>query len=487
MNSFTSKNSSLDVGTDVRKELSSFTNFSVSFSIISVITGICSLYGSGLATGGPIMLVWGWPIVSCFTLMVALSMAEICSAHPKGGGPYAWSRLLAGETYGPLVSWITGWFNLLGQFAIVAGIDFGLAMAIGATYTIFTDPESGLSSWHIYLIYLAILVIHGLLNTFTLRGVALLNNISVWWHIAGVLVIGITLLVASARLQTPEWVFTAWINETGNSVPYTALIGLLMSQFTMTGYDASAQMTEETKKAEVAAPVAIVLSVVVSFVSGWFLILSLTFAIQDYNAILHTSASLPVAQLFLDCIGRPGAMVLLVVVMGAMCFCGNACITSNSRMLYAFAGDKALPASRIIHRIHPTYHTPVVAIWVSVAVAAILGLLSLVSSAAFTAITSLATVCLDIAYVIPIACRLYQASSFSPGPLHLGRGSMPIGIVAFLWVLLTTVGFCLPTSQPVTLDNMNWAGALVGTLVIGIMISWWCGMSRRFTGPTGVE
>lgn len=61
------------------------------------------------------MLVWGWPIVSCFTLMVALSMAEICSAHPKGGGPYAWSRLLAGETYGPLVSWITGWFNLLGQ------------------------------------------------------------------------------------------------------------------------------------------------------------------------------------------------------------------------------------------------------------------------------------------------------------------------------------------------------------------------------------
>lgn len=181
----------------------------------------------------------------------------------------------------------------------MAGIDFGLAMAIGATYTIFTDPESGLSSWHIYLIYLAILVIHGLLNTFTLRGVALLNNISVWWHIAGVLVIGITLLVASARLQTPEWVFTAWINETGNSVPYTALIGLLMSQFTMTGYDASAQMTEETKKAEVAAPVAIVLSVVVSFVSGWFLILSLTFAIQDYNAILHTSASLPVAQLFL--------------------------------------------------------------------------------------------------------------------------------------------------------------------------------------------
>jgi amino acid transporter len=85
-------------------------NFSVTFSIISVITGLTTLYGTGLTYGGPVTMVYGWPVVGMFTLIVGLSMAEICSAFPTSGGLYFWSAKLCGNDWGPFASWLTGWY-----------------------------------------------------------------------------------------------------------------------------------------------------------------------------------------------------------------------------------------------------------------------------------------------------------------------------------------------------------------------------------------
>jgi amino acid transporter len=171
---------------ELARRMSGFSNFAVSFTIISILSGCLTLYGFGLNTGGPAIIVWGWPFVGLMTLLVGLAMAEVCSSFPTAGGLYYWSAKLARRNAAAW-SWFTGWFNFLGQVAVTAGIDFGAAFFLNA----FLDLQFGFTATpgHTILLFGIILAIHGLLNTFGVKLVARLNDISVWWHVVGVLVI----------------------------------------------------------------------------------------------------------------------------------------------------------------------------------------------------------------------------------------------------------------------------------------------------------
>ncbi|KAG0258202.1 hypothetical protein BG011_003435 [Mortierella polycephala] len=197
---------------ELKRELTSFTNFSVSFSIVSILTGLTSLYGTALNSGGPAVIIWGWVFVSAMSMCVAASMAEICSSYPTSGGLYFWSSKLAGDK-GPFYAWVTGWWNLLGQFGCTAGIDFGLAILLCSVISLGNGWEY--ERWHVVLIYFMIVIIHGLINTFMVRLIALMNTISVWVHIGGVVIILVTLLVKTKNKASASFVFTQFINNTG--------------------------------------------------------------------------------------------------------------------------------------------------------------------------------------------------------------------------------------------------------------------------------
>ena len=112
--------------------MSGFSNFAISFTIISILSGCLTVYQYGLLHGGPPVMNWGWLFVGVMVIFAGLSMAEICSAYPTAGGLYYWSAKLAPGNSGPLWSWFTGWFNLLGQVAVTAGISFGCAFSVAA-------------------------------------------------------------------------------------------------------------------------------------------------------------------------------------------------------------------------------------------------------------------------------------------------------------------------------------------------------------------
>ncbi len=251
---------------ELRRHMSGFTNFAVSFTIISILSGCLTLYGYGMNTGGPVVIIWGWPFVGIMTLFVGLSMAEVCSSFPTAGGLYYWSAKLAPRNPAAW-SWFTGWFNFLGQVAVTAGIDFGAAFFLNALI----DVQWGFSTtvpWHTIVLFAGILVLHALLNSFGVRVIALLNNISVWWHVIGVLVIVAVLVFTPAKHQSAGFVFGHFVNNTGwGSGLYVVLLGLLLAQYTFTGYDASAHMTEETRDAATAGPRGIVMSIIVSLVA----------------------------------------------------------------------------------------------------------------------------------------------------------------------------------------------------------------------------
>src|SRR4030088_2671732 len=183
---------------ELLRRMSGFSNFAVSFTIISVLSGCLTLYGYGMNTGGPVAMNVGWPLVGIMVTLVGLAMAEICSSYPTAGGLYYWSAKLGGKQ-GPAWSWFTGWFNLLGQIGVTAGIDFGLAFfATALLNLLFGYPNT---PPYIILIYAVVLFLHGLLNTFGVRLVALLNDISVWWHLAGVaIIVGAPLILPGTGL-----------------------------------------------------------------------------------------------------------------------------------------------------------------------------------------------------------------------------------------------------------------------------------------------
>ncbi|KAF9555705.1 APC amino acid permease [Agrocybe pediades] len=476
---------------ELKRELSVLQNFGVSFSIISVITGIPSLFLYGLNTGGPAVIVWGWVVVSCFTMLVGLAMAEVCSAHPTSGGPYFWAAMLSRKQNAPLASWITGWFNLLGQVAVTTGISFGCANFISTACTLgntgfVPTPKTTIG------IYAAVLFTQGLTNTFGVHLLHILNNISVWWHAVGTTSLIIAILAKAPSHQSGKFVFQTFIDGTGPpgegwgsraSHVYVVVVGILMAQYTLTGFDASAHMTEETRNAAMSGSIGIVMAIGVSALLGWFLILGLLFSIQNLDNTLTSETGQPVTQIFLDTVGEKGAIVLMVIVIGAMYFCGTFSITSNSRMMYAFARDGGIPGHKFFAQVDSKWKSPIRTVWLACTLSFILGLPSLGSSVAFAAATSIATIGLYISYGVPIALRVIYRDQFVRGPFHLGRFSYPVAIAAVTWIAFIAIAFILPQVNPVDSETFNYSIVAVG-IVIFYSVGFWLISARKwFTGP----
>jgi len=314
----------------------------------------------------------------------------------------------------------------------------------------------------------------------------------VWWHAVGTTALVIAILAAAPKHQSAHFVFQTFIDNTGldgvgwgqrASNAYVAVIGILLAQYTLTGFDASAHMTEETRNVAMSGPVGIVTAIGVSAVLGWFLILGLLFSIQDLEGTISTTTSEPVAQIFLDTVGVRGATVLMVIIIGAMFFCGTFSITSNSRMMYAFARDGGFPGHKFFHKVDIKRKSPIRTVWLACTLSFILGLPSLGSSVAFAAATSIATMGLYISYGIPIALRVINRDSFVRGPFHLGSFSYPVALVAVLWIGFISIVFILPQENPVNSQTLNYAVVAVG-IVVAYSLGFWILSARKwFTGP----
>eukprot|EP00891_Asterochloris_glomerata_P001109 jgi/Astpho2/1109/e_gw1.00020.5.1_t len=480
---------------ELSRGFSLWTNCAISFSIISVLTGITGSYGIAYNNGGPVSVVWGWVAVVFMTMFVALSMAEIVSALPSSGGPYFWASVLGGPTWGPFFAWVTGFFNLLGQVAVTAAIEYTLANHIAAMVLLGTDGARVFTQAELLGVYAAILICHGVLNTFGTAINAMLNAFSSVWHMVGVIVIVIVLPSVAVTHQSGSFVFSNFQGPADNAGAidnsgYIFLIGMLMSQFTITGYDACAHMSEETKGADRSAPVAIIMAVGASAVFGFAYLLAITFSIQDASTFTTGTANgYLTGQIFFDAFqGRfghgGGGIVLMGIPAIAMFCCGMSSLTSNSRMLWSFSRDHGMPFSFLWSRVNRYFGIPVNAVWFMGTFAFLLGLPMLKSYVAFSAVVSISTIGLYISYMIPIFLRLTICRlNFVPGPFSLGIFSIPVGITAVLWVLFITAVFVLPTAYPVTSETLNYSGVAVGIVLFGSLAWWFFPIkSGRFAG-----
>ncbi|XP_012075713.1 amino-acid permease BAT1 homolog isoform X1 [Jatropha curcas] len=483
---------------ELSRSLSAISNFSVTFSIVSVITGLTTLYSTGLSFGGPLTMVYGWPIVGLLTSIVGLSMAEICSAYPTSGGLYFWSAKLCGNNWGPFASWLTGWFNIVGQWAVTTSIDFSLAQLIQVIILLSTGGKNGggyeASKYVVIAMHGGILLLHAMLNSLPISVLSFFGQLAAAWNLVGVLVLTILIPCVATERASAKFVFTHFNTDNGdgiNSKAYIFVLGLLMSQYTLTGYDASAHMTEETKNADENGPKGIISAIGISVIFGWFYILGVTFAVTNIPYLLsedNDAGGYAIAEIFYQAFksrygSGVGGIVCLGVVAVAIFFCGMSSVTSNSRMAYAFSRDGAMPFSSLWHKVNKQ-EIPINAVWLGAFISFCMALTYLGSAVAFQAMVSIATIGLYIAYALPIFFRVTLArKSFIPGPFNLGRYGVLIGWTAVLWVVTISILFSLPVAYPITNETLNYTPVAVGGLLFLLISSWILNARHWFKGP----
>ncbi|KAG7981151.1 hypothetical protein I3843_05G218100 [Carya illinoinensis] len=483
---------------ELKRDLSVISNFAFSFSIISVLTGVTTLYNTGLKFGGPVSLAYGWLIAGTFTMFVGFSMAEICSSFPTSGGLYYWSAKLAGPSWAPFASWLTGWFNIVGQWAVTTSIDFSLAQMIQVIILLSTGGKNGggyeASKYVVIGFHGGILLLHAIINSLPISWLSLFGQLAAGWNIVGVFVLMILIPCVATERASAKFVFTYFNTDNGDGINnklYIFILGLLMSQYTLTGYDASAHMTEETKNADKNGPRGIISSIGISILVGWGYILGVTFAVTNISYLLdetNDAGGYAIAEIFYLAFKNRygngvGGIICLGVVAVAIFFCGMSSVTSNSRMAYAFSRDGAMPFSSVWHKVNKQ-EVPINAVWLSAFISFCMALTSLGSLVAFQAMVSIAVIGLYIAYALPIFFRVTLArKSFIPGPFNLGRYGIIVGWVAVLWVATISVLFSLPVAYPVTNETLNYTPVAVGCLFVLTVSSWIFSARHWFRGP----
>jgi amino acid transporter len=431
------------------RAMGGFQNFAISFTIISILAGCLTSYAIAFNQGGPVAITWGWLIVGFFCIFVSLALGEIASTYPTAGGLYFWSSKLPGGS--PGWGWFTGWFNLVGQIAVTAAIGFGCAIFMTSLLNLLWDYPN---TYHwIYFTYLLIMVGAGLINMFKVSITAALNAFSAWWHMLGVLLIVGILIVVPDHHRSVGYVFGQTINNTGFGGGttsgivffYVFLTGLLMAQYTITGYDASAHMSEETRRASIGAAWGMVMSVVVSVIFGFILLVAVTFVVpNDKDAAAQ--GTFIVTYIWQASMSTHWAEFLLFIAVIAQCFCTIASTTSASRMMFAFSRDRAVPGHQLWKRVSKGDRIPIYTVWAIVVLAFVTPLPAWwFGYVGYAASTAIAVIGLYIAFMLPIILRLRAGDRFERGAWHLGRHYKWIDSIAILWIVFICIVFVLPS------------------------------------------
>ncbi len=486
------------------RSMGGFSNFAISFSIISILTGAVILYDYGLAWAGTAAVLIGWPLVSVFVLFIAASMAEIASAYPTAGGLYYWASKMKNKDWG----WWTAWFNLIGQFAIVAGINFAAAFFLNQTIISPLTGDSYTNTSEILkvgdtllisgqLLTMGVLMAAQLaLNIVGIRVVAILNQVSVWWHIAFVILIagalfflgtqdtardaGLTLFALEPQDTLGSWditippgsenpILSFLFGPATSYAPFIAFFfSLLLANWTYTGYDASAHVAEETVGARIGSAWGIFLSVAVSAVVGFVFLLALTLHLPDLTPLF---GQLDDASLYSQYYFGDNAAVVYILqqnlgdglggIFGgaiaiAMSFCGLSSVASAGRMLYAFSRDDGMPASGWLKKVSHRYRTPANSLAAMVVGAFVLAMGAFLAGGgtAIVIVTAISTIFLYAAYGICIYLGATTKEWTDHRVWSLGRFSKPIAWLAIFWVVLLMILFSFPTSGNISITFM---------------------------------
>jgi amino acid transporter len=489
---------------ELNRSWSGFHNFAISFSIISILAGCFTSFGLAWNAGGPFAISWGWPILALFILLVGVSMSELVSAYPTSAGIYWWASKLGG----PAAGFYTGWLNLIGLLGILASVAYAAASFLNITLGLFSASYAanffgGNLLYQQFFWFVIVVIVTTLLNLFRTSILGLINTLSVWWHVVGSAVVVLILIFGVKHHASISYVFTGRANNTGFLGGETSGLGFwifilplsfILTQYTITGYDASAHLSEETHKAADGAAKGIWRSILYSAIGGWMLLLAFLFAVQSPDAVNKAALDgFTVTGIFATALSAGLFKVIMLISTIGQLYCTTACLTSCSRMMFAFSRDGAVPGGRLWSRVNRE-RVPVNAVIASSIIAVIITLPALKSFGgfpiAFFAVVTIGVIGLYVAFAIPIYLRWRLGDSWQPGNWTLGQHYKWIAPLALIEIAITSVVALLPTLEQgvpwapdFTWSAVNYTPIVVGAVLLVITIWWFTSAKNWFKGP----
>ncbi|KAL3427613.1 polyamine transporter tpo5 [Phlyctema vagabunda] len=476
---------SLGYKSELPRSLSMMSILGLSFAIMAVPFGLSTTFYISLTDGQAVTVLYGWIFVSIISLSIAASLAEICAVYPTAGGVYYWSAMLSTKKYAPIVSWITGWLTLVGNWTVTLSINFSGSQLILSAISLW-DEDFVATQWQTVLMFWGVMCVVFSVNVFLSRHLDLLNKICIYWTAASVIVIVVTVLVMAPERRSAKFVFSHFdASASGWPSGWAFFVGLLQAAYTLTGYGMVAAMCEEVQMPEREVPRAMVLSVAAAGITGVIYLIPILFVLPDVELLLAVANGQPIGLIFKTATGSAGGgFALLFLILGILFFAGVGSLTAASRCTYAFARDGAIPGSGLWSRVNKRFDIPLWGLVLSTVVDMVLGCIYFGSTSAFNAFTGVATICLSCSYGIPILVSLLRGrKAVRHSTYSLGKFGPFINAATIVWIFLAIVLFCMPVAIPVTPVSMNYASAVFAGFA-AISVIWYVINGRKhFTGP----
>ncbi|CAI7630148.1 unnamed protein product [Penicillium manginii] len=478
---------------ELRRHYSTIQIFAVAFSIMGLLPSIASTLSFSMPAG-PVGMVWGWLVASFFIFIVSLAMADMASAMPTAGGLYFWTHYYAAEKWKNPLSFLVGYSNTIGLIGGICSIDYGFANMLLSMISITRDGSWSATRPIIYGTYAATVFSHGFIAIFFGRIMPKIQSACIFLNVALVVATVIALPIGKSENAPPinsgSYVFGQVENLTTWPTGWAFIMAWLSPIWTIGAFDSCVHMSEEATHAARAVPLGIISSAGLCGVLGWLSLAVIAACMStDIEGILNSKFGQPMAQIYFDALGKKGALGFMAVNAIVQYFMGLSIVLAASRQSWAFARDGALPLSTYFRKVSQhrlMRYQPVRMVCGVVTAAAIIGLLSLIDSAAANALFSLAVAGNDLAWLTPILARLiWGQDRFVPGEFYTGKYlSKPIAWVAVVYMAFAIVLCMIPTEGPnPSAEIMNYTVVINGALWIGAILYYALHARKTFKGP----
>lgn len=431
-------------GQELHRTMSLFSNFAVTFSYISVTTGIFALFALGLGTGGP-AFIWSWPIVFFGQLLVGLVFCELGSRFPIAGSVYSWSKQVANRD----VAWMGGWVYLIALIATIASVDFVVPPVIASLFGLDASNTAVLIT-----IALIVLALTSIINIIGTRVIAFINNIGVIAEFLGMLVLGSILLFAHSN-HPISFLSSTGGTEVNGSYVGTFFAAMLMSLFVVYGFDTAGTLAEETHNPSRAVPRALLLALLGSFVIGGLFLVGAVLAIPADGLAKFMADPGSLESIISDAI--PGlSNVFFIIVATAITVCGLSVQANATRLLFSMARDREVPGSTLFRKVHPKLGTPIAAILATTILSAVLIFATQVESV----LVAVTVVLIYLAYLICTAATLVarlRGKFVAGGSFSLGRLGLIVNAVAVVWGIAMIINLSWYRPNPANPAYLNLA------------------------------
>ncbi len=395
---------------EFRRELRRFASFAIGFSFISITTGIFTTYGSVLGWGGPLG-IWTWPFVVVGQLLVALVFAALSDRIPIAGYSYQWASRLAN----PKVGWLIGWVSFTFLTVVVVSVDYAIAQVVLPSLLNYT--ETAQNAW---LVTALIIIVQLLLILFSTRWSTRVNNAAVGTEVIGIVGLTVLLLIVGA---------VRGLFSTG---PF--MLSFLLGAYTIVGFEAAANLAEETENAHRIVPFAMWFSVLLSGIVGFAFLIALNLASGDIKAL--SASATPVADIVTRTLGVVVGDIFLLFVTFSIFACGLVIYITLTRLIWAMSRDQRFPGYQVFRQVNPRTDSPFAATLLAgilcEIVLAIFGNLPNVLPNLFGAATLLPAIIYLSTVILYVSTRrrLPPARGFS-----LGSFEWPVIVLSIAWLV----------------------------------------------------